>query len=76
MVKPVLGRVSLRRLEYLTASFRQAGLARVDSQNRARLAYAAYVGFLQLSLQLGQPRLHHDEFEAYVSHVASTLIPD
>ena len=47
-----------------------------DAQNRARLAYAAYVGFLQLSLQLGQPRLHHDEFEAYVSHVASTLIPD
>ena len=76
VVKPVLGRVSLRRMEYLTASFRQAGLPRQDAQNRARLAYAAYVGFLQLALQLGQPRLHHDEFEAYVSHVASTLIPD
>ena len=44
--------------------------------SRARLTYAAYVGFLQLSLQLGQPRLHHDEFEAYVAHVMSTLIPD
>jgi AcrR family transcriptional regulator len=76
VVKPVLGRVSLRRMEYLTASFRQAGLPRQDAQNRARLAYAAYVGFLQLSLQLGQPRLHHEEFEAYVSHVASTLIPE
>jgi AcrR family transcriptional regulator len=76
VVKPVLSRVSLRRLEYLTASFRQAGMPRQDAQNRARLAYAAYVGFLQLSLQLGQPRLHHDEFEAYVGHVASTLIPD
>jgi hypothetical protein len=76
VVKPVLGRVSQRRLDYLAASFRQAGLPRLDAQNRARLAYAAYVGFLQLSLQLGQPRLHHDEFEAYVSHVMTTLIPD
>ena len=59
-------RVSQRRLDYLTASFRQAGLGRVDAQHRARLTYAAYVGFLQLSLQLGQPRLQHDEFEAYV----------
>lgn len=75
VVKPVLGRVSQRRMDYLTASFRQAGLGRVDSQNRARLAYAAYVGFLQLSLQLGQPRLQHDEFETYVGHVISTLIP-
>jgi AcrR family transcriptional regulator len=76
VVKPVLERVSQRRLDYLTASFRQAGLTRLDAQNRARLAYAAYVGFLQLSLQLGQPRLHHDEFEAYVSHVMTTLIPE
>ena len=75
VVKPVLERVSQRRMEYLTASFRQAGMGRSDAQNRARLAYAAYVGFLQLSLQLGQPRLHHDEFEAYVAHLMATLIP-
>src|SRR5690606_6731554 len=61
-VQPVIGRVSERRLDYLTASFRQAGLGRVDAQNRARLAYAAYVGFLQLNLQLKQARLQHDEF--------------
>lgn len=76
VVKPVLGRVSERRLDYLTATYRQAGLGRIDAQNRARLLYAAYVGFLQLSLQLGQPRLHHDEFDAYVDHVMTTLIPD
>lgn len=75
VVKPVIERVSQRRLDYLTASFRQAGMGRVDAQQRARLTYAAYVGFLQLSLQLHQPRLHHDEFEAYVEHVMVTLIP-
>jgi AcrR family transcriptional regulator len=75
VVQPVMGRVSGRRLDYLTASFRQAGMGRTDAQQRARLTYAAYVGFLQLSLQLQQPRLHHDEFEAYVDHVMATLIP-
>ena len=74
-VSPVIGRVAQRRLDYLTASFRQAGLGRTEARHRARLAYAAYVGFLQLSLQLHQPRLPHDEFEAYVEHVMDTLIP-
>ena len=74
-VQPVIGRVSQRRMDYLTASFRQAGLSRTDAQHRARLAYAAYVGFLQLNLQLHQARLQHEEFEAYVEHVMATLIP-
>jgi AcrR family transcriptional regulator len=73
-VKPVIERVSGRRLDYLTASLRQAGLGRVEAQHRARLAYAAYVGFLQLN-QLHQPRMQHDEFEDYVGHVMATLIP-
>ena len=74
-VGPVIERVSQRRLDYLAASFRQAGMPRADAQHRARLAYAAYVGFLQLSLQLHHPRLAHDEFEGYVEHVMVTLIP-
>ena len=48
VVQPVLQRVSKQRLDYLAASFRQAGLPRLDAQNRARLTDAAYVGFLQL----------------------------
>ena len=39
------------------------------------LIAAAYIGFLQLNLQLHQARLLHDEFEAYVEHVMATLIP-
>lgn len=75
-VSPVIGRVSARRFDWLTASFRQAGLGRTDAQHRARLAYAAYVGFLQLNMQLHQQRLQHDEFEGYVDHVMATLIPE
>ena len=75
-VQPVIVRVSERRLDYLTASFRQAGLSRVDAQHRARLLYSAYVGFLQLNLQLHQMNMQHEEFEAYVEHMMSTLIPE
>ncbi len=75
VVKPVMERVTKRRMDYLTASYRQAGLGRTEAQHRARLTYTAYVGFLQLTLQMGEPRLHLEEFEAYVDHVMRTLIP-
>ena len=75
-VQPVIDRISQRRLEYLVAMFRQAGLQRTDATHRARLTYAAYVGFLQLSLQLQQPRMTSEEFETYLEHVISTLIPN
>lgn len=74
-VQPVIGRVSERRLEYLAAAFRQAGLPRIAARHRARLAYAAYVGFLQLNLQLGQARVQQEEFDDYVEHMMATLIP-
>ncbi|MGY0505482.1 TetR/AcrR family transcriptional regulator [Luteimonas sp. e5] len=74
-VQPVIGRVSKRRMDYLTAAFRAAGLDPVAAQHRARLAYSAYVGFLQLNLQLGQRDMQREEFEDYVAHMMATLIP-
>lgn len=75
LVQSVLARVSKRRMDYLVAAYRQVGLPESLARNRARLAYAAYIGFLQLSAQILQPRMHHDEFEAYLEHVMETLIP-
>ena len=75
LVKPVLERVSKRRIDYLSASFRQAGMPRKQALNRALLTYAAYVGFLQLNLQLGYPKLNHGEFDQYIAHLTETLIP-
>jgi AcrR family transcriptional regulator len=74
-VRPVMQRVSQRRIQYLAVAYRALGLSRRDAMHRARLAYAAYVGFLQLMLQLRLPRMQHEEFESYVHHVAATLIP-
>ena len=75
LVQPVMERVSRRRMDFLTRAYRQVGMTRAQAGHRARLAYAAYVGFLQLALQLGMPRLDHAEFEDYVQHVIDTLIP-
>jgi AcrR family transcriptional regulator len=76
VVQPVMSRVSQKRIDFLTVAYRQLGLDRLAASYRARLAYAAYAGFLQLSLQLGLPRLSHSEFDEYIDHVIDTLIPN
>ncbi|MEO8673843.1 MAG: TetR/AcrR family transcriptional regulator [Tahibacter sp.] len=76
IVQPVMSRVSQRRIDFLTIAYRQAGLERRTASYRARLAYAAYAGFLQLSMQLGLPRLSHAEFDEYVDHAIATFVPE
>ena len=74
-VVPVMARVSQRRMEFLNTAYREAGMPPTEALNRARLTYAAYVGFLQLNFTLGLPRISHEEFDAYVEHMIATLIP-
>lgn len=75
-VVAVMARVSQRRMQFLTAIYREAGLAPPAALNRARLTYAAYVGFLQLDFTLGLPHLSHEEFDAYVAHMLAVLTPE
>jgi AcrR family transcriptional regulator len=75
LVKPVMTRVSQRRMDLLMLAFRQASLGVEDARHRARLTYAAYVGFLQLNVALELPHLSHEQYEAYVEHVIETLVP-
>ncbi len=74
-VASVVERVSCRRLDWLFMAFLAAGMARREALHRARLCYAAYVGFLQMSLELQLPRLSPEDYEAYVEHTIATLIP-
>ncbi len=71
----MIDRISRRRLDLLTLAYRQAGFERRAAGHRARLAYTAYTGFLQLNQRHGMPRMDHDDYEAYVTHVIETLIP-
>jgi AcrR family transcriptional regulator len=75
LVRPTMMRVSQRRMDFLETAFREAGLDQDAARHRARLTYAAYVGFLQLNLTLELPHLSHEQYEAYVEHVIATLVP-
>lgn len=75
IVQPVMQRLSQKRIAFLGLAYRALGMNRREAMHRARLAYAAYVGFLQLMLQMKLPRMSTDEYEEYVQHVAQTLIP-
>ncbi|MBO9664760.1 TetR/AcrR family transcriptional regulator [Dokdonella sp.] len=74
LIRPLIERVSQRRLAFVTEAFHQAGFDAAAAANRARLAYSAYVGFVQLA-QIGQPRMNHDEFEVYIRDFIGILIP-
>jgi YbgC/YbaW family acyl-CoA thioester hydrolase len=47
LVRPVLGRVTARRLAYLTSQFTTLGLPDSEARNRAVLSYTAFVGLHQ-----------------------------
>jgi hypothetical protein len=70
-----MARVSKRRTEFLQTAYSEAGMEAEEALNRARLTYAAYVGFLQLNFTLGLPRLSHEDFDSYIEHMIATLIP-
>ena len=74
-VEPVLERVAERRMEHLSAAFEELGMDPEIARYQARLTYSVYLGFLQLQKQHQTPSLSSEEFEAYIEHVISTLIP-
>ncbi|MBS0213695.1 MAG: TetR/AcrR family transcriptional regulator [Proteobacteria bacterium] len=75
LVRDVMERVSQKRQDYIATGYRQTGMDPTEALHRARLTYAAYVGFIQMAVQLHRPRLRLEEYKAYVEHVMRTLIP-
>lgn len=73
-VKPILERVTQRRLDYLAKAFRELGLDGESARHRARLTYTSYVGYIQLQSRGMTPERGSEEFEAYVRHAIDTLL--
>lgn len=73
-VRPVMQRVTRRRMDYLTAALAELGLDEPAARHRARLTYSSYVGYLQLQAKGLVPERDTPEFDAYVRHVIETLI--
>ena len=74
-VQRVLEHVLERRIGFLFASFRQAGLNQKDALHRAHMTYAVYVGFLQLEQANIRSRKPVEAADGYLDHMMSTLIP-
>jgi len=75
-VEPLLERVAARRMKHIEKAFEEIGFDPQQASHRARLTYSAYLGFLQLQKQHQTPSLSSEEFEAYMTHVIATLIPE
>lgn len=75
-VEPLLERVAERRMKHIEKAFEEIGFDPQEASHRARLTYSAYLGFLQLQQQHQTPSLSSEEFEAYMTHVIATLIPE
>lgn len=76
-VKPVMRRVTRRRLEAIARAFRELGLDEDAARHRARLTYTSYVGYIQLQARGMAPERASEEFNDYIRHVIGTLItPD
>ncbi len=73
-VRPVLQRVTTRRIQRLTGAFAELGLDAADASHRARLTYSAYMGYLQLEAQGTMPGRDGPEFGDYVEHVIRALV--
>jgi len=75
-VEPLLERVAKRRMRHIEKAFAEIGFDPQEASHRARLTYSTYLGFLQLQKQHQTPSLSSEEFEAYMTHVIETLIPE
>jgi AcrR family transcriptional regulator len=75
-VGPIIEKVSEQRLQFLAKLFADAGLEPTAAAHRARLAFAAYIGFLQMQQQIKLPRLSSGEFDQYVEHVIAVIVPN
>ncbi len=73
-IKPVLERITCRRLDYLAKAFRELGLDDEAARHRARLTYTSYVGYIQLQSRGMAPERGSEEFEAYVRHAIDALL--
>ena len=75
LVKPVVARVTERRLRYMTDICVELGLPRGQARHRVLLLYSSYLGlFDYLRVGLG-PGLSDAEFRAYTEDLLDALIP-
>lgn len=74
-VRDAVESAARQHLTLLSDAYRQIGQSESAAISSARLAYAAYLGFMQMNLVFGHERISHEEYDAYVAHLIDTLVP-
>ena len=75
-VRGAVSRVNGARIDRLAATYRDLGLGRRQARHRARIAYATYVGLLQMARETPKSRMRPAEREDFLSELRSRLIDD
>jgi AcrR family transcriptional regulator len=73
-VRDAVARVTSGRLARLTCTYRELGFPPKRAEQRARLAYATYVGLLQMAREAPDRRLSQREVGALMSELRATLL--
>jgi AcrR family transcriptional regulator len=73
-VRKAVGSVTKSRLELLRASYRRLGLSPQRADHRARIAYATYVGLMQMAREAPAGRLPQRELGRFMKELRSTLV--
>jgi AcrR family transcriptional regulator len=73
VVKPIVQRVTERRLRYFAEMYRQLGFPRPEARRRALMLYLSYIGLFEY-LRLGLADLGDAELRAHAHEVLTTLV--
>lgn len=74
LVKPVVARVTTRRVRYFTDTYAQMGMSKAQARRRALLLYTAYLGVFEY-LRVGLDELTDAELGSYALELLKTLVP-
>jgi AcrR family transcriptional regulator len=74
LVKPVVVRVTERRLSYMTQVCADAGLPPDQARRRVLLLYSSYLGLFDY-LRVGPDTLDEGELRAYTEELLAALVP-
>ncbi len=73
-VRAAVARVNGARVDRLAETFRELGLSERAARHRARIAYATYVGLLQMSREAPDSRMKDRELEQFLAELRRALI--
>jgi AcrR family transcriptional regulator len=73
-VRSAVSRVNAARLDRLSETYRELGLTERTARDRARIAYATYLGLLQMAREAPGNRMKKPELERFLAELRQLLI--